>query len=216
MSVWNFFDRKVVLTADDVEWCAAQTEFARVGLDGYQKFQALAIDDGEILGPHQSFSGSECQILRDFLNSDALTLLHLEDDCVFRDLSHLEQALQELQSDWDIVYLGANLLCWNNGGPQPERYSQHLFRVKEAWTTHAIGYNRKCVSFILEHQPGLSERMFDNYLSDMLPHLTAYVVAPMIAWQRPHKSTIWKEADGVTPKFTDYTDVFVASNEKLR
>lgn len=213
---WEFFERKVVLTCDDVLWCQAQEEFARVGIDDYIKFQALAIDNHEVLGPHQSFSASERQILIDFYESGAQTLLHLEDDCCFRELGHVQQALSELPSDWDIIYFGANLLLWNVDPPAPERYSDHLFRIRAAWTTHCVGYNRKCVPFILENQPGFSERMFDNALSDMLPQLNAFIIAPMVAYQVPHASGIWKEEDGVTPKWTDYTDMFLASEEKLK
>lgn len=205
---WEFFERKVVLTCDDVLWCQAQEEFTRVGIDDYIKFQALAIDNHEVLGPHQSFSASERKILIDFYESGAGTLLHLEDDCYFRELGHLNQAIDELPSNWDVLYLGANLLLWNQDPPKPERYSEHLFRVRAAWTTHAIGYNRKCIPYILEHQPGYSERMFDNYLSDVLPELNAFIVAPMVAYQRPHKSLIWDRWD-------DYTPIFEASNAKL-
>lgn len=209
--IWDIFDRKVCLTSDDVQWCMAQEEFARAGLDGYIKFDALGIDNDEILGPHQSFSGSVRQILRDFLASDAKTLLFLEEDCIFRDLSHVEQAISELPDAWDVLYFGANLLLWNVDPPAPERYSEHLFRVKAAWTTHCVGFNKKCVSYLLDNQPGLSEVMFDNYLSDQLPNLNAYVVAPMVAYQRPRISTIWQK--GV---IDDYTAIFDASQEKLK
>lgn len=207
---WNFFQRKVVLTSDDVQWCMAQEEFTRAGINHYLKFDALPIDNNEILGPHQSFSGSVRQILRDFIiESDAQTLLLLEEDCIFRDLSHLDRALSELPSDWDILYLGANLVCWNNGEPWPERHSEHIFRVRAAWTTHCIGFNRKVVPYLLEHQPGLSEQMFDQYLSDNLAKLNAYCVAPMAAYQRPRVSSIWNRYD-------DYTGIFEESDRRLR
>jgi hypothetical protein len=189
----------------------AQEEFARVGLDGYLKFQALPIDDKEILGPHQSFSGSVRQILRDFLASDSQTLLLLEEDAIFRDLSHLEQAISELPAEWDILYLGANLICWNNGEQWPERVSEHLFRVYAAWTTHCVAFNRKVVTYLLEHQPGLSAQMFDNYLGEQLPHLNAYCIAPMAAYQRPRISSIWQKGE-----IDDYGPIFEASEERLR
>lgn len=211
MSNWSFFQRKTVLTCDDAQWCMAQEELARVGLDSYLKFTALPIDTGEILGPHQSFSGSVRQILRDFLASDSETLLLLEEDCIFRDLAHLGHALSELPLSWDILYLGANLLCWNNGERPPERHSAHLFRVYAAWTTHCIAFNRKVVAGLLERQPGLSEQMFDQYLSDNLQHLHAYCIAPMAAYQRPRVSSIWQK--GV---IDDYTEIFQMSDAKLR
>jgi hypothetical protein len=208
---WSFFQRKVVLTSDDVQWCLAQEEFVRVGLDNYLEFSALPIDDKEILGPHQSFSGSVRRILQDFLASDSQTLLLLEEDCIFRDLSHLEQAISELPAEWDILYLGANLICWNNGEQWPERVSEHLFRVYAAWTTHCIAFNRKVVPYLLEHQPGLNVQMFDNYLSTQLSQLNAYCIAPMVAYQRPRISSIWQKGE-----IDDYTELFQMSEERMK
>lgn len=208
--MWSFFDRRVCLTLGP-DWPIVCTEFERVGLDGVWRFDAIPIDGGPIHGPHQSFNASVRRILKDFYVSDAERLLFLEDDVVFQDLSHLETALSELPETWDIVYLGANLVCWNNGEPQPERYSEHLFRVKAAWTTHAVAYNKRVIPFLLANQPGLSECMFDNALSSWLPNLNAYCVAPMVAYQRPHHSTIW-----IKPEVDDYANIFAMSEEKLR
>lgn len=202
-NVWDFFTRRVCLTNDDSEWSLAQAEFSRVGLT-VEKYQAV-----KEIGPHQSFSHSERNILLDFLYSDADTLLHLEDDCVFRNLSHLPQAISELPDDWDILYLGANLICWNNGELNPERYSEHLFRVKVAWTTHAIAYHKRCVRRILEGQPSFDAAMWDNYLSTRLPELEAFIVAPMVAYQRARHSSIWD-------RFDDYTEIFEQSDARLR
>lgn len=200
---WSFFQRRICLTNDPAEWAIAEQEFARVGLE-VEKYQAV-----KEIGPHQSFSHSERNILLDFLHSDADMLLHLEDDVVFRDLSLLPAALLQLPEDWDIVYLGANLVLWNNGEPWPERYSRHLFRLKCAWTTHAIAYRKKCVRALLEKQPEFSTAMFDNYLSTRLPELNAFIVAPMVAYQRPRFSSIWGRVD-------DYTPIFEASDARLR
>jgi hypothetical protein len=204
MNPWQFFERKVCLTVQDHEWQQGCFEFERVGLHGVERLNAV-----KEIGPHQSFSHSERNILLDFLHSDAKTLLHLEDDVQFKSTEHLEAAITQLPSDWDILYLGANLILWNNGEPQPERYSEHLFRVKCAWTTHAIAYNKKCVERVLARQPGFSEVMFDNYLSTVLPELNAFCVAPMIAYQRPRHSMIWN-------RFDDYTPIFEASDARLR
>lgn len=200
---WQFFDKRVCLTTLAEEWAIGAQEFARVGLE-VERFQSLPD-----IGPHQSFSKSEREILCQFWLEEKKTLLHVEDDCIFRDLDHLESALRELPEDWDILYLGANLVCWNNGEPQPERYSEHLFRVKAAWTTHAIAYNRKCVHEILTKQPMFSECMFDQYLSNRLHEFNAYCVAPMVAYQRPRWSSIWQRAD-------DYTPIFEASELRLK
>lgn len=200
---WSFFNRRICLTTIPSEWEIGQQEFQRVGLT-VERFQSLPD-----IGPHQSFSKSVREILVQFYLGEQETLLHLEDDCVFRDLAHVDQALSELPDDWDIVYLGANLICWNNGEPPPERFSEHLFRVRAAWTTHAIGYNRKCVHEILTRQPNYSETMFDQYLSNRLSEFNAFIVAPMVAWQRPRFSSIWQRED-------DYGPIFEESDRRLK
>jgi hypothetical protein len=203
MNPFSFFERKVCLTLGP-DYPLAEAEFDRVGLTEVLRFDALPD-----IGPHQSFSKSEREILWQFWQSGASSLLHLEDDCIFRSCDHLGLALSELPDDWDIVYLGANLICWNNGEIAPERYSEHLFRVRAAWTTHCVGYSRKGAQYLLERQPGFSEIMFDNWMSTQLPYLNAYCVAPMVAYQRPRFSSIWGRED-------DYTPIFEASEERLK
>lgn len=196
--MWEFFDRKVCLTADEKEWELAQTELLRIGLHA-EKFKAIPD-----IGPHQSFNRSTRQMLIEFYESKAERLLFLEDDVQFINLSHLERALQELPTDFDICYLGGNII--EQGFRKPEKYSKHLCRVYNCWTTHAICYDRKVIPFILENQPGFSERMFDNWLSDQLSSLKAYIVNPMVAVQRSRISSIWNT-------YADYTDIFESSNK---
>lgn len=201
---WSFFQRIICLSANDHEYSLAQAEFDRVGLT-VTKYQAV-----KEIGPHQSFSHSERNILLDFLFSDDNVLLHLEDDVVFRNLDHLPQAISELPDDWDILYLGANLLCWNDGSePYPIYYTPNLHKPLCAWTTHAIAYHKRCVRRILEGQPSFDALMFDNHLSNKLPELNAFIVAPMVAYQRARYSSIWDRE-------TDYNDVFVQSDERLK
>lgn len=206
-SAWSFFDRVVCLSLTQEEWAKGKIEFDRVGLHRIERFQAV-----KEIGPHESFSHSERDILLDFYHSPAQRLLHLEDDCQFHDLEHLGRALAELPRTWDILYLGANLLMWNDGSePQPERVSEHLFRVRAAWTTHAVAYNKKCVYELLAKQPAFSEQMWDQYLSTRLGEFQAYVVAPMAAYQRPRVSSIWQKGT-----VDDYTEIFQASEARLR
>jgi hypothetical protein len=71
-----------------------------------------------------------------------------------------------------------------------------------------VNTNKKCIPFILENQPGFSEQMFDNWLSANLNRLNAYVINPMVAWQRPRHSKIWGH-------MVDYDEHFIASQNKL-
>jgi hypothetical protein len=196
--MWDFFDRKVCLTADPGEWAKAEAEFKRIGLDDVQRFSAMPH-----IGPHQSFNVSTRQILIEFFESSNERLLFLEDDCVFKGHDHVEQALNELPDDWDIVYFGCNIK-----DEKPVKWSEHLHKIQGAFTTHCIGYNKKCIPFILENQPGFSECMFDNWLSANLSRLNAYVINPMVAWQRPRHSKIWDRQ-------VNYDEHFIESQNKL-
>jgi len=195
-TMWDLFDRKVCLTADPGEWVKAETEFKRIGLNDVQRFNALAH-----IGPHQSFNCSTRQILIEFFESDAQRLLFLEDDCVFKHHSHAEKALKELPADWDLVYFGCNIQ-----DEKPVKITDNLFKILGAYTTHCIGYNKKCIPFILENQPGYSEQMYDNWLAGQ--QLNVYVIGPMVAWQRPRHSKIWD-------RNVNYDEHFIQSQKKL-
>lgn len=194
--MWGFFDRKVCLTADAGEWVKAEVEFNRIGLTDVRRFNAIPH-----IGPHQSFNCSTRQILIEFFESDNERLLFLEDDCVFMDHGHVDQALKDLPTGWDIVYFGCNIQ-----GGKPVKITNSLFKISGAFTTHCIGYNKKCIPFILENQPGFSEQMYDNWLSGQ--QLNAYVINPMVAWQRPRHSKIWGHA-------VDYNEHFINSQKQL-
>lgn len=186
--MWNFFNKILFLNqaerTDRLSDCL--NELNRVGLkaDPFYSIQAEQ--------PFQSFCLSQKALLKEFLLTDSKTFLALEDDVVFKNLSHLPDALSELPEDWDIVYLGANVT-----EERPERYSKHLRKVRSAWTTHAVGYSRKAVEYIVENykydeNDHNTMGMYDDWLSrEFLPKHNCFIVAPMVAWQRPVFSNLW-------------------------
>jgi GR25 family glycosyltransferase involved in LPS biosynthesis len=148
-------------------------------------------------------------MLKSFLATDKPVLLAMEDDVIFKDLDGLQAALNELPDNWDILYLGANITSMVFGIEQnPQvRYSAHLHRVKRAWTTHAVAYTRRMADIIVRHYPVTTFEMYDNWISgNLLEHYNAYLVNPMVAWQRPGKSDLWGTD-------TDYTGAFAEGNK---
>lgn len=183
-------------------WGSSFKEFQKLGLKGVVRFEALSD-----IGPHQSFNKSINAILKGFSNDSAQTLLMLEDDVVFQNTEALPAALQELPANWDIVYLGANLV--QPGFEAPIPYSMHLRRITNAYTTHAIGFNKKCISFILQNFPDFSSVMFDNWLSCNLHRFNAFAITPMVAIQRSGFSQIWGRE-------VDYSVIFNMSDKLLK
>jgi len=198
----SFFPFKVCLNHPIAteRWGLSLGEFKRIGLTNVVRFEALPS-----IGPHQSFNRSVKTILEVFNRSPYDRLLFLEDDVTFVKLDHIEQAVEELPEDWDLLYFGANIL---HTEPKPTRYSTHLCRIYSGWTTHALAFNKKCITFILENLPGESEQMFDNWLSGNLTRLNSYIVSPMAAYQRPGHSLIWDTT-------TNYDLVFTGSDKIL-
>lgn len=196
MNPFDFFPAKICLTTGGQEWPKAQAEFQRHGVP-VERFNAVPG-----IGPHQSFNLSTKAILQQFFDSGAHSLLFLEDDVRFQNMDQLWPALQELPDNWDVFYLGCNIQG------EAIRISQRIYRITNAWTTHAVAYTRPIVEFILKNQPGESEQMYDNWLGLQLNNWNAYTCKPMCAVQRPRRSLIWNTD-------TDYTEVFKQSEAKL-
>jgi len=147
-------------------------------------------------------------MLKTFLKTEGRVLLALEDDVVFKDLQALDAALTELKQ-WHILYLGANItdMVFGIKENQPVGVSPHLYRIRRAWTSHAIAYTREMVEVIVRDYPAETFEMYDNWLSEkMLPLYDAYLVNPMVAYQRPGRSDLW----GCQ---TDYTGAFEWGNK---
>lgn len=208
---WNFFERRLLLNcpgANERLGFALQ-ECSRVGLT-VERFEAVKAET-PILSFNKSFFRmiyeSFCKI------EPAKSLLVVEDDIEFRgDLQHVNAALQELPADWDVLYFGANLQ--QPGMHPPVKYSPHLCRVYNAWTTHCIAFHGSLLPRIIATYPG-DTVMFDAWLSEnILPRYKAFCITPMVAWQKPGPSQIWFNGD--QPVHADYTTAFVRSNLRLQ
>lgn len=196
MNPFDFFPVKMCLTTGGARWQQAEREFRTHALH-VERFNAVPA-----IGPHQSFNLGLKSALQKFLDSGAHSLLFLEDDVVFQNMEHFWPALQELPADWDVFYLGCNIRG------DAFRISPRIYRITNAWTTHAVAFTRPIVKYFLANVPGESEVMYDNWLGDQLAMFNAYTCKPMCAIQRPGKSLIWNEA-------VDYSPVFKESEGKL-
>jgi len=179
------------------EWHKATQEFSRYGLFP-ERFNAIPA-----IGPHQSFNLGFKGALQQFFDSGAHSLLFLEDDCVFKNIGDLWPALQDLPADWDVFYLGCNIKS------EATRVTNRVYRVTNAWTTHAVAFTRPIVEYFLKNVPGESDMMYDNWLGNQLHLFNAYVCNPMVAIQRPRWSSIWNTN-------ADYTEAWKQSEMKMK
>ena len=176
----RYFNKVVCLNQKERpdRWQQFEVEAKRIGLVA-DRFFSVSHEN-----PFQSFCYSQLDIIT--LNQHEGSVLTLEDDVIFKSLSHFDEAFSELPEDWDILYLGANVM---NHLP----HSKHLRRVLSAWTTHAIAYRSRVMQMIATQYKGWEVHgMYDDWLSrEIIPNCKAYVISPMCAWQRDGRSDMW-------------------------
>jgi GR25 family glycosyltransferase involved in LPS biosynthesis len=179
-----------------------EEELNRVGIVA-ERFKAYEGDN-----KHLAFNKSQWNCLNECKDK---SILILEDDVVFTNTDILPQALSELPSDFDVVYFGANI-----NGTQLERYSQHLFKIRNSFTTHAVGYSSKMAKWIVENFPYHTDEyeregltIYDEWLRvNVQEQFKCFLVYPMVAEQRVSYSDIWN-CDA------DYSNCFKQGNELL-
>lgn len=194
---WEFFDKVHLINLDKRRdrLNKVTEELRRVGLS-FERFPACEGDNR-----HLAFNKSQHEVLK---LAGERTLV-LEDDVLFKNIDHLCSALGELPADWDVLYLGANV-----NGTTLERHSEHLFKIKNSFTTHAVAYSKEMAEWIVENFNPDEFPIYDEWLrQNVQERFKCFLIAPMIAWQRPDFSDIWQTQ-------ADYTSCFIQGNELLK
>jgi GR25 family glycosyltransferase involved in LPS biosynthesis len=205
--MWNKFFKVYIINLDKRtdRLASVKKECERVGL-AFERFKAI-----EGNNRHLAFNKSQYNVLKLAVEQGAESVLVLEDDVVFNNLDHLPQALSELPQDWACVYFGANV-----NGTKLERYSSHLFKIRNSFTTHAVAYSYKMAKWIVENFPfhtddyeraGLT--IYDEWLRvNVQEQFKCFLVHPMVAIQKPDFSDIWNNE-------ADYTRCFIDGDKLL-
>ena len=147
----------------------------------YERFPAIKNENGAkglVLTIRELFT--KC------INEGIKTVLILEDDADFllpNIKSYIEQSYKELPPDYLMFYLGINLLS------EPERISQNILRIDQAYSSHAIIYKREAMEYLL---PLLDDnKPYDVTLRDTIQTTKrCYASFPMVITQRVDKSDI--------------------------
>lgn len=198
----EFFDKVVVLTTSRRNRCEA--ELAKYGIKA-EFYPSVDADT-----PAQSFNNSMAGIVKGFSISSNQSILVLEDDVLFQNMHSLDMCLDELEHecpDWDILYLGGNYAN-HDQARKPDYISEHLRRIYNAWTTHAVAYRRNVAAFIARNYKG--NQMYDAFLDErVLGKFKAVATYPMFAIQEAGKSDIWG-------KDVDYSGAWTQSTDFIR
>jgi GR25 family glycosyltransferase involved in LPS biosynthesis len=131
-------------------------------------------------------------------------ILIFEDDFSFylpkeETFNILLKSLSCLPDNWDIFYLGANIMYDYSYNPM-EAYNSNLFKVNSAYCTHATVFSQSAISKIIKDFP--NETVFINailkdfpaidiYIArDFCPNNLCFIPNKMICYQAPFFSNI--------------------------
>lgn len=180
----------------------------RCGLEGFvpERYDAV-IEDNRVL----AFNKSQLEVIRLAYFQCKGNVLILEDDCVFKNTMHLHYAMNELPEDWEILFLGANIIGSDTlPFTQPVRHSSHLFLLTDCWQTHAVAYSQRGLSHIVNSFKPDNGYIYDEWLRQyVLPRGKSFIIAPQIAYQEAGHSDIWNV-------HADYTSLFERGNKLLK
>jgi hypothetical protein len=152
----------------------------------------------------KSFCLSQKAMIERAAQSEDTYSFLLEDDCQIK--GNWRETIDYIPAvgKIDILYFGCNLK-----GIKPEPAGLGINRIKSAWMTHGILYSKEALQFIAKnYQPEKEWQMYDDWLDKQLPEMNAYVLNPMIAYQRPGNSDLWGT-------FTDYTSTIDEGNKLM-
>lgn len=170
-------------------WTLATQEFARIGYN-VQRFPGIVSNRfsdkkrNACWGNHLSHA-SILRLAKD-LNLDAVTIF--EDDVEFfpNALNNIVNTLEELPSDWHMLYWGANVDVFH-----PIMISTHIAKLTGAFATHAYVVRNSLFDELIKINT--NENIVHNdvaYASEIHPYYNCYLAVPMVAGQRKDFSDI--------------------------
>jgi hypothetical protein len=133
----------------------------------------------------QDFHDTHRHYMKDFMQmlrvkGSANHLCFFEDDFELTDNweSILRKAWNDLPTDWDMLYLGANLTI------SPVKITDNLCRVRGAYLMHATILSNKFIRFIQQHYDLNAVWIIDEWYRVIAPAMKFYMTTPMISYQR--------------------------------
>lgn len=207
-SPFNYFESVYCINIDKRHdrWEQVLAECAREGIEPIR--HSATVEDNRVI----AFNKSQLTILsRAYIVLLNGPILVLEDDCIFKNTMHLHYAMNELPPDWEMLYLGGNILGTDTiVFPPPVRFSSHLFTITHCWQTHAVAYSVRGLIRILDTFKPDNGYAYDEWLRhNMLPRGKSFIIAPQIAYQRPGYSDLWQ-------RDADYSSLFDRGNALLK
>lgn len=211
MNAFSFFEKIYLINLEERKDRLENslTNFNNYEINNFEKFNGIKINDNEYaflsekdksqLGCSLSFY----RVINDAYVKNFNSILIFEDDFEFiHDKKNtnlfLNKSIDSLPSDWDIFYLGANIMYDYTNYPV-EKFSDNLSKLNSAYCCHAISFSRKGILKILEIFPNESifieqmilYKIFDIFLAKYFCfNNSCFISREMLCTQTPGFSSI--------------------------
>lgn len=185
-------------------WGECLSNFEKYEINKVEKFLAFDPPDSYgLTGKRKGQFGcsySFCNIFQDIKDKGYNSVLLLEDDFNFslekEDLFEcLNKCLDELPENWDMFYLGANVMDEIHRVPL-QNYSNNLLRLFSAYTLHSVAISKKAIEKITS-EINWRENILNNYenmdvflAKDFQIKNNCFISKHILATQRPDFSSI--------------------------
>ena len=135
-------------------WQDCLKNFEEYGITNFRQFEGIKVGKGvyeenlsdKALG-QIGCALSFCSMIDDAIKEDLDSVLFLEDDFQFmlpkEDMEkEVDKCLNELPKDWDMFYLGANVMNQIMDKPLVA-YSKNLYRIRSGYALHSVAISKK-------------------------------------------------------------------------
>jgi len=171
-------------------WDKCVPEFIKVGIDYVEQVITHESEENRYI----SFNHAHYDTVKKGLETGQPFVI-FEDDIAFDDRwKYLEEACTQLPSNWDILYLGANITGMDTTDWQmPMKATKNICRLFNAWMTHAIAYSPAGAQWVVDNFNPDEFPVYDEWLRvKAMPEKEVYITNPMICYQRPGYSDVWQ------------------------
>lgn len=205
---FNFFDKIYCINLKERKdrWDECLSNFEKYEINNYERFDAIKINadlpskkKGQI-GCALSFTSC----VKEAINKNYNQILILEDDFIFHDeknelFNKFSKSINDLPVDWDCLYLGGTVGDFYGILPF-NKFTDNLFKLKCAHTTHSIAFSRKgmlkMVNFFKDKQNWQVE-LINNYeaidiflAKDYQKNTLSFITSELLCYQRISESNI--------------------------
>jgi GR25 family glycosyltransferase involved in LPS biosynthesis len=212
MNAFNFFEKIYCINMDSRldRWQNCLKNFEDYQITNYERISGVEILEKDFQNLDQkSRSQLGCalsfyRIIKNSYNNNYKSVLIFEDDFYFNNnlektLEVLENSIKDLPEEWDIFYLGANVMYDFSNNPMSS-FKEYLFKLNSAYCTHSISFSKKGIELIMNKFPEeiiFINEMISNYQAidiflskDFCLNNFCFIPNEMICLQYPSFSSI--------------------------